>query len=85
MTSNSPTISEARNALRALANTTRATDLKRFFKTGPGEYAEGDEFLGVAVPDTRRLVKQFQTVPVRSVPVLLKSRIHEERLMGLLR
>jgi 3-methyladenine DNA glycosylase AlkD len=79
-----PTVAEAQKALRALADPKRVPDLMRFFKTGPGQYAEGDQFIGIAVPDTRRLVKQFAGVPLQSVPVLIKSRIHEERLLGLL-
>lgn len=70
--------------MRALADPKRAPDLQRFFKTGPGEYAEGDVFIGVAVPDTRKLVKQFQSLPIESVPTLLTSKYHEERLLGLL-
>lgn len=84
MATHTPTVAAARKALRALADPERAPDLQRFFKTGPGQYAEGDRFIGVPVPDTRKLVKRFEQMPLRSIPALLKSKIHEERLLGLL-
>ena len=59
--------------------------LIRFFKTGPGEYGEGDEFLGLKVPQTREVVKCVaQGLPLSEVPELLTSRWHEVRLCGLL-
>ena len=59
--------------------------LMRFFKTGEGEYGEGDEFLGLKVPQTREVVKQvYQSLPLTEVPQLLMSRWHEVRLCGLL-
>ncbi len=58
--------------------------LMRFFKTGPGEYGEGDEFLGLKVPQTRQVVKLVgQDLPLVEVPELLMSRWHEVRLCGL--
>lgn len=82
--SQGPTIAAARKALKALANPAKARDLQRFFKTGPGEYAEGDQFIGVAVPNTRKVVRLYQALPIDDLPILLESRIHEERLLGLL-
>ncbi len=59
--------------------------LMRFFKTGPGEYGEGDEFLGIKVPQTREVVKAVpRDFPLSEVPELLTSRWHEVRLCGLL-
>lgn len=59
--------------------------LMRFFKTGPGQYGEGDEFLGLKVPQTRQVVKSMTgDLPVEAVPELLMSRWHEVRLCGLL-
>jgi len=58
--------------------------LQGFFKTGPGEYGEGDLFLGVVAPDIRRVAKEFQGTPLSEVITLLKSTIHEERLLALL-
>ena len=59
--------------------------LMRFFKTGPGEYGEGDEFLGLKVPQTREVVKAvWKDLPLSEVPELLLNRWHEVRLCGLL-
>ena len=58
--------------------------LRRFFKTGPGEYAEGDLFLGVTVPVLRKLAKQFKDIELKSAVELLRSSVHEERLLALL-
>ena len=59
--------------------------LMRFFKTGPGEYGEGDEFLGLKVPQTREVVKAVpKDFPLSEVPELLMNRWHEVRLCGLL-
>ena len=59
--------------------------LMRFFKTGPGEYGEGDEFLGLKVPQTRQIVKLTGgDLPLEEVPELLMSPWHEVRLCGLL-
>ena len=57
----------------------------RFFKTGPGEYGDGDEFLGLKVPQTRKIVNVVaKDFPVEEVPELLLSHWHEVRLCGLL-
>ena len=59
--------------------------LMRFFKTGKGDYGEGDEFLGLKVPQTRAIVKAVVSdTPLSEVPELLQSRWHEVRLCGLL-
>ncbi len=59
--------------------------LMGFFKTGPGEYGEGDEFLGLKVPQTREIVKNvWKEFPLSEVPELLMSKWHEVRLCGLL-
>ncbi len=58
--------------------------LMKFFKTGPGQYGEGDEFLGIKVPQTRQIVKMVRELPLSEVPQLLKSPWHEVRLCGLL-
>ena len=58
--------------------------LMGFFKTGPGEYGEGDKFLGLKVPQTREVVRAAKDLPLSEVPVLLMSRWHEVRLCGLL-
>lgn len=55
-----------------------------FFKTGPGDYAEHDQFIGVPVPKLRLLVKAYRALPLESVLCLLRSAINEERLLALL-
>lgn len=62
----------------------QAKVLQSFFKTGPGEYAEGDRFVGVKVPAVRRLVREFAGMPSEEAAELVRSGIHEERLAGLL-
>ena len=59
-----------------------AAFLQRFFKTGPGEYGEGDIFIGVRVPDSRKICKQYIKMPLAEVQKLLESVIHEHRLAG---
>ena len=70
--------------LHALADAGRVGDLQRFFKTGPGEYAEGDLFIGVRVPQIRKLVKAHADTPLADIDGLLHSPVHEERLLALL-
>jgi 3-methyladenine DNA glycosylase AlkD len=62
----------------------KAKTLQRFFKTGPGEYGEGDIFLGVMVPQLRKLSKEYGELDLGEVEALLKSSVHEERLLALL-
>ncbi|OGR80719.1 MAG: DNA alkylation repair protein [Elusimicrobia bacterium GWC2_64_44] len=66
------------------ADPARARLLARFFKTGKGEYAEGDKFLGLTVPATRTLAKKYAVLPLKAVQELLSSPWHEHRLCALL-
>jgi 3-methyladenine DNA glycosylase AlkD len=70
--------------LRALASPKTAAILQRFFKTGPGQYGEGDVFLGIKVPPLRALAKQHADAGLDTVAALLDSRYHEERFFALL-
>jgi 3-methyladenine DNA glycosylase AlkD len=74
----------ARRALRAQADSRRAIGVARYFKTGPGEYGEGDRFIGVTVPAQRRIARQFRDLPLTGIDALLTSSIHEERSTALL-
>lgn len=69
---------------RALANPLRAKGLQRFFKTAPGEYAAGDRFLGIKVPELRQLSRIYRNLPLQDISRLLESPWHEERLLALL-
>ena len=71
--------------MESLRNEAQRKVLMGFFKTGPGEYGEGDEFLGLKVPQTREVVKSVpQDFPLEEVPTLLMNRWHEVRLCGFL-
>ncbi len=73
-----------RSTLRALSNPEIAAHSQRFFKTGKGEYGEGDVFLGIRVPKLRVAAKQFEHLTLPQVSKSLKSRFHEERLCAVL-
>jgi 3-methyladenine DNA glycosylase AlkD len=78
------TIQKIKTKLKQIANKEKAKILQRFFKTGPGEYGEGDVFIGVKVPDLRKVAKDYRDISIQDVIVLLESDIHEERLLALL-
>jgi 3-methyladenine DNA glycosylase AlkD len=77
-------IESIRSELHSLADPQKALILQRFFKTGPGEYGEGDRFIGVGVPKIRKLVKRYSGTGLETTKALLASPIHEERLLALL-
>jgi len=66
--------------LKSFANKGRVSDLARFYKTAPGEYGEGDLFLGVSVPQTRSVAKHHQNLDLPEIEKLFKSLFHEARL-----
>lgn len=78
------TLSEFRTELRRAANPEKAVFYPTFFKSGPGEYGEGDEFLGVTVPNCRKVAKQFKDLSLADIDTLLASKWHEERLTALI-
>ena len=75
---------EVQKRLQKLANAEHAAVSQRFFKTGPGEYGAGDIFIGVRVPVLRKLAGECQNLPVSQCKILLRSPIHEERLLAIL-
>jgi len=77
------TAGEIQNKLRKLADKEKAKILQGFFKTGPGQYGEGDVFLGITVPVLRKMAKECRGASVADAIQLLKSAIHEERLLAL--
>ncbi len=72
------------NELRRLSNKEIAEHSQRFFKTGKGQYGEGDKFLGIRVPVLRKIAKKYQGISIDECAQLLKSQFHEERLLSLL-
>ncbi|MDP3791931.1 MAG: DNA alkylation repair protein [Candidatus Omnitrophota bacterium] len=77
-------VSAIKKRLKQYSNKKKIPVLQRFFKTGPGEYAQGDIFIGVMVPYARKVVKEFKDIGLKYLPKLLRSPIHEERLTALL-
>ncbi len=71
-------------ALHEVADPERARHSARYFKTGPGEYGEGDIFIGVTVPQVRAVARQYRDLPPSDVMELLESREHEVRLCGVI-
>ena len=76
-------VAAIRARLRGLANPTIAAHSARFFKSGAGEYGAGDRFLGIRVPHVRRVAREFCAAPLGSALALLRSPLHEERLLAL--
>jgi 3-methyladenine DNA glycosylase AlkD len=78
------TSEEIQEHLRSLGSPEVAKTSAWFFKTGPGQYGQGDIFIGVRVPTLRKLARHYRALPLAEVETLLHSRIHEERLLALL-
>ena len=77
-------LNELKKAIRANANKDHAITMQWFFKTGKGEYGEGDKFVGIKVPVQRKIARQFRELNLEDLQRLLNSKIHEERLISLL-
>ncbi|MBP7822395.1 MAG: DNA alkylation repair protein [Candidatus Moranbacteria bacterium] len=70
--------------IRSFRSVERARGSARFFKTGEGEYGEGDAFLGLTVPQSRVIARKYEELSFENIEILLASKYHEERLIGLL-
>jgi 3-methyladenine DNA glycosylase AlkD len=79
-----PTVAGAKAALAAFVNPEKAAHFPKFFKAGPGQYGEGDIFLGVTVPNVRAVAKEFAGLTEAEIYELMLSPIHEHRLLGLI-
>jgi len=77
-------VANIKNEMRKLANKKIAEHSQRFFKTGKGQYGEGDIFLGIRVPVLRKIAKKFRRISLDEVSKLLESKFHEERLLSIL-
>ncbi|MBU0907139.1 MAG: DNA alkylation repair protein [Nanoarchaeota archaeon] len=77
-------LSNLKSDLHKLSDPKKSQILQGFFKTGKGEYGEGDVFLGVTVPQSRAIAKKYQCLSFEEIKELLKSKFHEERLTALL-
>ena len=75
---------EIKKEIKKNANPQKAELLQRFFKTGPGQYGEGDIFLGIMVPVQRSIAKKYKELSLKNIKELLNSDKHEERLIALL-
>lgn len=71
-------------ALKKVSNKEYAIHSQRFFKTGKGEYGEGDVFIGVRMPQQRQVAKEFKDLSLNQITELVHSKIHEERMTGLI-
>jgi 3-methyladenine DNA glycosylase AlkD len=73
----------AASELKALANPSRAFGLQKFFQTAKGQYGEGDVFLGLTVPEVRKIATKYKKLPLNEIEKLTSSDFHEFRLCGL--
>ncbi len=75
---------KVQDEIKQLKDPKKAVILQRFFKTGPGEYGEGDIFLGLTIPQSRSIAKKYSDLSLLELKKLLRSKIHEERVVALL-
>jgi len=83
MCSNQTTATDFQTLMADISDPIQAAHCQRFFKTGPGEYGEGDLFRGVTVPELRKLARRWKSVPFNEMLLLLQSPYHEDRFVAL--
>lgn len=77
-------LNKLKKQIKKKSSSEKAKAFQCFFKTGPGEYGEGDIFLGIDVPTSRKIAKEFQNLKLIEIEELIKSKNHEERFIALL-
>ena len=77
-------LDQIKKELKDLSDPKRAKKLSSFFKTGKDQYGEGDIFLGIPVPNQRKVAKKYRELPLNEISILLSSKIHEHRSTALL-
>jgi len=77
-------LNKLKTELDRLKNPVKAAIYQRFFKTGKGEYGEGDVFLGITVPEQRKIAREYLALPLNDVGKMLSSKIHEYRVVALM-
>ncbi|OPY78249.1 MAG: DNA alkylation repair enzyme [Syntrophorhabdus sp. PtaU1.Bin153] len=77
-------VEQIQKRLQSLGDPKKAEVLRRFFKTGPGEYGNGDIFAGITVPEIRKLSREYETLSLPEISELLRSPLHESRTLALL-
>ncbi|SOD88771.1 DNA alkylation repair protein [Spirosoma fluviale] len=78
------TCTDVKNELLSLANPERAVQVARFFKTGPGQYGEGDQFMGLSMPQQHTIARQYLHLSFTETELLVHDSFHECRMVGLL-
>ena len=77
-------LNDLKKEINSLENKEKAKILSGFFKTGKGQYGEGDIFLGITVPELRKIAKKYSNFELEDIKLILQSKIHEYRLIALL-
>ena len=77
-------LNDLKKELKKVSSLERKKKNEYFFKTGKGEYSDGDIFIGARVPDLRKIAKQFSGLDFENLEILIQSKIHEERLLVIL-
>jgi 3-methyladenine DNA glycosylase AlkD len=79
-----PQLTELKKEISKLADLERAKNLARFFKTGKGDYGQGDKFVGLTMPQIRELARAYQLLSISDLEKLARSAVHEERMLALI-